>query len=159
MIVKDFLEFSCISNIILKDPYTTRVYTKLKDYLDKEITGFYPRFDPCHSNDSYNPYMQIQILALLDHDKFDKDVDPDQSEVESLAADHLSVCAPSMTVTEFRQFCDYKDIVLRNCQTGRIYSKLDNYLEHKIIGFYPRFAVRTFNDDRTCAFIEIVAWI
>ena len=60
--------------------------------------------------------------------------------VKSLMADHLSGCAQSMTVREFRKFCNHKDIILKNSQTGLIYRKQDNYLERKITGVYLNIA-------------------
>lgn len=65
--VREFKEFCCISNIVLKDSFTGRVYTKIENYLDKEVTGFYPRFD-INSNDSYNPFCRLQIVAWIPHD-------------------------------------------------------------------------------------------
>lgn len=38
------------------------------NYLDKQVTGFYPRFDLMRSNDSYNPMSRIQIVAWIEHD-------------------------------------------------------------------------------------------
>ena len=72
MTVREFREFCCISNIVLKDSYNGRVYTKLDNYLDKEIHGFYPRFDLMHTNDSYSPFAGLQIVAWIDHD-FEED--------------------------------------------------------------------------------------
>lgn len=57
MTVKEFKKFCCINDIVLKDSYTGRVYSKLDKYLDREVTGFYPRFDMMQSNDSYTPFL------------------------------------------------------------------------------------------------------
>lgn len=68
MTVKEFQEFCCIRNIVLKDSYNGQVYTRLDKYQDKQVTGFYPRFDMMRSNDSYSPFAYIQIVAWIDHD-------------------------------------------------------------------------------------------
>lgn len=68
MTVKDFKEFCCVRDIVLKDSYNGRVYSKIDNYLDKQVTGFYPRFDLMRSNDSYNPIAMIQIVAWINHD-------------------------------------------------------------------------------------------
>lgn len=68
MTVKDFKKFCCIGDIVLKDSFNGRVYTKIDNYLEKEITGFYPRFDFMRTNDSYNPIARIQIVAWINHD-------------------------------------------------------------------------------------------
>lgn len=68
MTVKDFKEFCCVRDIVLKDSYNGRVYSKIDNYLDKQVTGFYPRFDLMRSNDSYNPIARIQIVAWIEHD-------------------------------------------------------------------------------------------
>ena len=68
MTVKEFKEFCCVRDIILKDSYNGRVYTKIDNYLDKQVTGFYPRFDLMRSNDGYNPMSRIQIVAWIEHD-------------------------------------------------------------------------------------------
>ena len=68
MTVKEFKKLCCVSDIVLKDSYNGRVYTKIDKYLDKEVTGFYPRFYDMNSNDSYNPFCKIQIVAWIPHD-------------------------------------------------------------------------------------------
>lgn len=74
MSVREFREFCCVSNIVLKDSFNGRVYTKLENYLDRTVTGFYPRFDLMRSNDSYSPLAYLQIVAWIDHD-FEEDKD------------------------------------------------------------------------------------
>lgn len=73
MTVREFKEYCCVSNIVLKDSYNGRVYTKLDSYLDKVVHGFYPRFDTMRSNDTYTPICQIQIVAWIDHDFTEED--------------------------------------------------------------------------------------
>lgn len=68
MTVKEFQEFCCIRNIVLKDSYNGQVYTRLDKYQDKKVTGFYPRFDMMGSNDSYSPMAYVQIVAWIDRD-------------------------------------------------------------------------------------------
>ena len=68
MTVKDFKELCCIGDIVLKDSFNGKVYTKIDNYLEKQIRGFYPRFDFMRTNDSYNPIVRIQIVAWIDHD-------------------------------------------------------------------------------------------
>lgn len=68
MTVKEFKEFCCTDDIVLKDSYNGRTYTKIEKYLDKQVNGFYPRFDTMHSNDTYNPAARIQIVAWIPHD-------------------------------------------------------------------------------------------
>ena len=67
MTVREFKEFCCTSNIVLKDSYNGRVYTKINDYLDKEVRGFYPKFEVSKHSD-YSPYCKIQIIAWIPHD-------------------------------------------------------------------------------------------
>lgn len=74
MTVREFKEFCCVSNIVLKDSFNGRVYTKLENYLDRVVTGFYPRFDLMRSNDSYNPLAYLQIVAWINHN-FEEDKD------------------------------------------------------------------------------------
>lgn len=68
MTVREFKEFCCVSDIVLKDSFTGRVYTKIDNYLDREVRGFYPRFNLANSNDSYNPWCRLQIVAWISHD-------------------------------------------------------------------------------------------
>lgn len=68
MTVKEFQEFCCVRNIVLKDSYNGKVYTRLDKYQDKQVTGFYPRFDMMRSNNSYSPMACLQIVAWIDHD-------------------------------------------------------------------------------------------
>lgn len=68
MTVKEFIEFCCVRDIVLKDSYNGRVYTKIENYLHKEVTGFYPRFDLMGPNNSYSPMSRIQIVAWINHD-------------------------------------------------------------------------------------------
>lgn len=68
MTVKEFIEFCCVRDIVLKDSYNGRVYTKIENYLHKEVIGFYPRFDLMGSNNSYSPMSRIQIVAWINHD-------------------------------------------------------------------------------------------
>lgn len=65
MTVKDFKEFCCVRDIVLKDAYNGRVYTKIENYLDKQVTGFYPRFDLMRSNDSYNPISRLWHGSIM----------------------------------------------------------------------------------------------
>lgn len=74
MTVKEFKKFCCINDIVLKDSYTGRVYSKLDKYLDREVTVFYPRFDMMQSNDSYTPFCRIQIVGWIPHN-FEEDLD------------------------------------------------------------------------------------
>lgn len=71
MTVKEFKNFCRSQCILLRDSYTGRVYTKLDNYLDKEVTGFYPRFK-LSGNDGYAANSRIQIVAWIEHD-FDED--------------------------------------------------------------------------------------
>lgn len=70
MTVREFKEFCCTSDIVLKDNYNGRVFIRLDKYLDEEVTGFYPRFDLYDSN--YSPCVNLQIVAWIRHD-FDTD--------------------------------------------------------------------------------------
>lgn len=67
MTVKEFKEFCCVSDIVLKDAFTGKVYTKIDNYSDRVVTGFYPRFDLMGSRDSYTPMSRIQIVAWIEH--------------------------------------------------------------------------------------------
>jgi len=63
-----------------------------------------------------------------------------------------------MKVREFKEFCRNTDIVLRDDNNGRQYTKIDNYLDKEVTGFYTRF-----NVDDYCAYapwcgIQVVAW-
>lgn len=67
MKVKQFKDFCKVNNIILKDEYNGQTYTCLEKYMDKEVTGFYPRFSLLDA-DGYNPYCRIQVVAWIAHD-------------------------------------------------------------------------------------------
>lgn len=67
MTVKEFKDFCCTSNIVLKDSYTGKVYTKIDNYLNRIVTGFYPCFDMMGSNGSYSPWCKLKIVAWIQH--------------------------------------------------------------------------------------------
>lgn len=68
MTVREFNEMCCNKSLVLRDSYTGKVYTKIEKYLDKKVHGFYPRFYHLASNDTYNPWCGIQIVAWIRHD-------------------------------------------------------------------------------------------
>lgn len=67
MKVKEFIGFCKVSEIVLRDRYTGQIYTCVEKYLDREVTGFYPRFS-LSERDGHEENCKIQIVALINHD-------------------------------------------------------------------------------------------
>lgn len=67
MKVKEFIGFCKVSEIVLRDRFTGKIYTCVEKYLDREVTGFYPRFS-LSERDGHEANCKIQIVALINHD-------------------------------------------------------------------------------------------
>ena len=67
MKVSEFIGFCKVSEIVLRDRYTGQIYTCVEKYLDREVTGFYPRFS-LSERDGHEANCKIQIVALINHD-------------------------------------------------------------------------------------------
>lgn len=67
MKVKEFIGFCKVSEIVLRDRFTGKIYTCVEKYLDREVTGFYPRFS-LSERDGHETNCKIQIVALINHD-------------------------------------------------------------------------------------------
>lgn len=67
MKVSEFIGLCKVSKIVLRDRFTGKIYTCVEKYLDREVTGFYPRFS-LSERDGHEANCKIQIVALINHD-------------------------------------------------------------------------------------------
>lgn len=80
--------------------------------------------------------------------------------VKQMIEHYLSVPVKGMTVAEFKKFCCSERIVLRDSYNGVFYENIEEHMNRKVSGFYPRFysIPNTGKYDSQCG-IEVVAWI